>query len=90
MSMNQITIGIFHDDTFAKDLGKKATESDMVFFHRKTDNAVFSFIHPVEDKIIPKSQIMNTIDAAIISAENITPALGETILMLHSLNQKEG
>jgi len=88
--MNQITIGIFHDDTLAKNLGKKATESDMVFFHRKTDGAVFSFMYPVEDKIIPKSQIMNMIDVALISAEHMTPSLGETILMLHSLDHKEG
>ena len=89
-SMKQITIGIFHDDTLAKELGKKATESDMVFFHRKTDDAVFSFIYPVDDKIIPKSQIMNAIDVAIISAENITPALGETILMIDSLHLTNG
>lgn len=88
--MKQITIGIFHDDTLVKEFGKKATESDMVLFHRKTDDAVFTFIHPVEDKIIPKSQIMNMIDIAIISAENITPALGETILMLDSVNMKTG
>ena len=52
--MQQLTIGIFHDDSLAKDLGKKATESDMVLFHRKTDDQIFTFIYPVEDKIIPK------------------------------------
>ncbi len=88
--MQQLTIGIFHDDSLSKDLGKKATESDMVFFHRKTDNQIFTFIHPVEDKIIPKSQIINMIDFAIISAEQITPALGETILMLDSVNINKG
>jgi selenocysteine-specific translation elongation factor len=88
--MNQMTIGIFHDDLLAKDLGKKATESDMVFFHRKTDDTIFSFIYPVEDKITPKSQIMNMIDLAIISAEKITPALGETILLLDSIHINKG
>lgn len=88
--MNQLTIGVFHDDSLAKELGKKATESDMVFYHRKTDDTVFSFVHPFEDKIIPKSQILNMIDVAIISAEKITPALGETILMIDSLNIEHG
>ena len=88
--MQQLTIGIFHDDSLAKDLGKKATESDMIFFHRKTDNQIFTFIYPVGDKIIPKSQIINMIDFAIISAEQITPALGETILMLDSVNITKG
>src|SRR6056297_755022 len=88
--MQQLTIGIFHDDSLAKDLGKKATESDMVLFHRKTDDQIFTFIYPVEDKIIPKSQITSMIDFAIVSAEQITPALGETILMLDSIHIKKG
>ena len=88
--MQQVNIGIFHDDSLAKDLGKKATESDMVLFHRKTDEQIFTFAFPVEDKIIPKSQIINMIDVAIISAEEITPALGETILMLDSVGINRG
>lgn len=88
--MKQITIGVFHDDSLAKELGKKATESDMVFFHRKTDDAVFSFVCPIDDKITVKSQVMNISDVAIVSAESITPALGETILMLDSLNMNRG
>ena len=88
--MNQITIGIFHDDALAKELGKKATQSDMVFFHRKTDDAVFSFLYAFEDKIIPKSQIMNSIDVALISGDQITSALGETILLLDSLGYNKG
>lgn len=88
--MNQLTIGVFYDDSLAKELGKKATESDIVFYHRKSGDTIFSFIHPFEDKIIPKSQILNMIDVAIISAEKITPALGETILMIDSLNIKNG
>ncbi|MBS3748583.1 MAG: hypothetical protein KGY65_02630 [Candidatus Thermoplasmatota archaeon] len=88
--MQQLTIGIFHDDSLAKDLGKKATESDMVLFHRKTADQIFTFVYPVEDKIIPKSQIIGMIDFAIVSAEQITPALGETILMLDSVNIKKG
>jgi selenocysteine-specific translation elongation factor len=88
--MHQITIGIFHDDSLASELGKKATESDMVLFHRKTDHEIFTFIYPVEDKIIPKSQIISMIDFAIISAEHITPNLGETILLLDAIGLKKG
>lgn len=88
--MQQITIGIFHDDNLASDLGKKATESDMVLFHRKTNESIFTFVYPVDDKIIPKSQIVNMIDFAIISAEKITPNLGETILMLDSIGLDKG
>jgi selenocysteine-specific translation elongation factor len=88
--MQQMTIGIFHDDKLASDLGKKATESDMLLFHRKTDSEIFTFVYPVDDRIIPKSQIMNMIDFAIISAEQITPHVGETILMLDSIGLNRG
>jgi len=88
--MQQVTVGIFHDDNLASDLGKKATESDIVLFHRKTDDHLFTFVYPVDGKIIPKSQIMNMIDIAIISAKEITPSLGETILMLDSLGLEKG
>ena len=49
--MKQLTIGIFHDDHLAQDLGKRATESDMILYHRKFDDLILSFIHPVEDKL---------------------------------------
>lgn len=88
--MHQRTIGIFHDDSLANELGKRATESDIVLFHRKTDQKIFTFVYPVEDKIIPKSQIMSMIDFAIISAEQITPNLGETILLLDAIGLKKG
>ena len=88
--MQQVTIGIFHDDKLASNLGKKATESDMILFHRKTDNEIFTFVYPIDDRIIPKSQIANMIDFAIISAEQITPSLGETILMLDSIGLNKG
>jgi selenocysteine-specific translation elongation factor len=88
--MHQVTIGIFHDDHLAQELGKKATESDMVLFHRKTDDYLFTFAYPIDDKIIPKSQIINMIDIAIISAKQITPNLGETILLLDSIGLNKG
>jgi len=88
--MHQVTIGIFHDDNLAQELGKKATESDMVLFHRKTDDYLFTFAYPIDDKIIPKSQIINMIDIAIISAKQITPNLGETILLLDSIGLNKG
>lgn len=88
--MKQLTIGIFHDDSLAEELGKKSTESDMILYHRKLDNSIFSFIHPVDDKLTVKTQILGIIDVAILSAETITPSLGETILMIDALQLKYG
>lgn len=88
--MKHLTIGIFHDENLGKELGKKGTESDILMFNRKTDDFVFTFMSPVEDKLTPKTQIISTIDAAIVSCKEITPEIGETILLLDSVGIKNG
>jgi len=88
--MKQLTIGIFHDDRLANDLGKKATESDMILHHRKFDDITLSFIRPVEDKLIVKTQIMGIMDVAILSAETITPSFGETMLLIDAMGIQNG
>jgi len=88
--MKHLTIGIFHDENLGKELGKKGTESDILMCNRKTDDSVFSFMSPVEDKLTTKTQILSTIDAAIISCNQITPEVGETMLLLDSVGISKG
>lgn len=88
--MKNLAIGIFHDEKLGEELGKKGTESDILMFNKKTDDSIFTFMSPVEDKLIPKTQIISTIDIAIISCEKITPEIGETILILDSVGISNG
>jgi selenocysteine-specific translation elongation factor len=88
--MNDLNIGIFHDEKLGSELGKKGTESDILMFNRKTDDFVFTFMSPVEDKLSTKTQIISTLDAAIIVCEKITPEIGETILLLDSMRVNSG
>lgn len=88
--MKNLAIGIFHDEKLGKELGKKGTESDILMFNKKTDDSIFTFMSPVEDKLITKTQIISTIDVAIISYEKITPEIGETILILDSVGISNG
>ena len=88
--MHHLAVGIFHDENLGRELGKKGTESDILMFNRKTENTIFTFMCPVEDKITPKSQIISSIDAAILCYNEITPAVGETILMLDSQGISKG
>jgi selenocysteine-specific translation elongation factor len=88
--MNHLTVGVFHDDTIARELGKKGTESDILMFNRKTDEHIFTFMSPVEDKLSPKSQIISSIDAAIVAFTGKTRELGETLVMLDSLGVTRG
>ena len=88
--MRHITVGVFHDDTIGRELGKKGTESDILMFNRKLDEQIFSFMSPVEDRIFPKSQIISGIDAAVVVFAETTRDLGETIVMLDSFNISKG
>jgi selenocysteine-specific translation elongation factor len=88
--MKHVTVGIFHDDALGRELGKKGTVSDLVMYNKKTDEAVYTFMAPLEDKLTAKTQILSSIDAAIVNCEQMTAQVGETILLLDSLGITEG
>jgi len=88
--MKHLTIGIFHDETLGRALGKKGTESDVLMYNRKTDDCIYTFMAPVGDKITMKSQIALCIDAAIVVCHELTPEVGETILLLDAAGIKNG
>jgi len=88
--MEHLTVGIFHDDALCRELGKKNSESDIAMFSRKLDDCIFTFMYPVEDKLSPKSQIISSIDAAIVGFPGITRELGETIVMLDAIALSNG
>ena len=73
--MQHLAVGIFHDENLGRELGKKGTESDILMFNRKTERGIFTFMCPVEDKITPKSQIISSIDTAILCCSEITAAV---------------
>ena len=83
--MRHLTVGVFGDEALGKELGKKGTLTDIAMYNRKTDDCVFTFMSPVEDKLTAKSQIASVIDAAIVVFSQLTRELGETIIMLDSV-----
>jgi selenocysteine-specific translation elongation factor len=88
--MKNLAIGVFHDILLSKELGKKGTESDILMSNKKTDDEIYTFLSPVDDRLTPKSQIMSSIDAAIVSFSSLTPEVGETILMLDAFGISKG
>jgi selenocysteine-specific translation elongation factor len=89
--MRHLTVGIFHDDAIGRELGKKeGTESDIVMFNRKMDERIFTFMSPLDDKLSAKSQIISNIDAAVVTFAEMTRELGETVVMLDSLDVSKG
>lgn len=88
--MRHLTVVVFHDDALGRELGKKDTESDIVMSNRRVDDRTFIFMSPVEDKLTVKSQIVSSIDAAIVAFAGMTRELGETVVMLDSLGISNG
>jgi selenocysteine-specific translation elongation factor len=88
--MKHVAIGIFHDEKLGRELGKKGTESDIVMCNKKTDDCIYTFMSPFENKLTAKTQILSSIDAAIVNCEQMTPEVGETLLLLDSMGITEG
>ncbi len=88
--MKHVTIGIFHDENLCRELGKKGTESDILMYNKKTDDTIFTFMQPVGDKISAKTQIIQSIDSAILVCNQVTAEVGETILMLDAVGLTQG
>src|SRR5208282_4244343 len=88
--MKHLTVGIFHDDALGRELGKKNTESDIGMCSRKSENNIFTFMYSVEDKLAPKSQIISSVDVAIVTFSGMTRELGETLVMLDSVGLSKG
>ncbi len=88
--MKHLAVGVFHNDRIAHELGKKDTESDIVLLNRKTGEHIFTFMYPLEDKLSAKSQIVSSIDAAIVAFNGSSRELGETVVMLDSLGISHG
>jgi len=88
--MKHLMVGVFHDDALDRELGKKGTESDIAMFNRKMDDHIFTFMSPVGDKLSAKSQIISSIDVAIVAFAGMTRELGESVVMLNSLDVSQG
>ncbi len=88
--MKHLAVGVFHDDAIGRELGKKETGSDIVMFNRKMDEHIFTFMSPLDDKLSAKSQIISSIDAAVVTFAEMTRELGETVVMLDSLGISKG
>ncbi len=55
--MQQLTTGLFHDDSLAKELGKKATASDMVFFIGKEMRWFFLLCSLLRIRLLQKARL---------------------------------
>jgi len=90
--MKSINAGLFHDSSgeLLSLLGKKGTMTDIQFSNRKEGDTFYAFLEPREDKLSAKCQIIQTMDIAILCINQITPEVGETILILDAMKKNLG
>lgn len=90
-----LTLGLFGSDLdFLKELGsaigKKGTESDLLLWNKKEREiaitAVASATYP--ERVTPMLQVASLCDAAVLTADSLDAAFGETMIALSATRKK--
>ncbi|HYM39676.1 MAG TPA: EF-Tu/IF-2/RF-3 family GTPase [Thermoplasmata archaeon] len=90
-----LTVGLFGGDLdFLKQigsaLGKKGTESDLLFWNKKEREIAITAIAPVTypERLVPMLQVASLCDLPVLVADALDAAFGETMIALSALGKK--
>jgi selenocysteine-specific translation elongation factor len=83
--MGNLNVAVLGPAGYAKDLGKKGTESDITFYNLKKGEDTVTIIEPTRypERLAPLFYAVSMADAALVVLSSITPTLGEWVLMLN-------
>lgn len=92
---NSLTVGLFGSDLdFLKHvgsaLGKKGTESDLLFWNKKEGATALTAIAPATypERVVPLLQVASLCDFPILAADALDAAFGETAIALSATAKK--
>jgi len=90
--MGNLNVAVLGPTGYAKDLGKKGTESDIIFYNLKKGEDTVTFIEPARypERLAPLFYAASMADEAIIVLNEITPIFGEWVLMLDETGVERG
>lgn len=90
--MPNLNVAIIGSPDYAKNLGKKSTASDITFFDQKKGEATVTFVEPTmyPERLAPLFYSVSMADIAVVVVDQVTPTLGESILMLDSVGVRRG
>ncbi len=90
--MPNLTIAVLAPNGYARDLGKKGTSTDITFYNLKKGHDTVTFLEPTRypDRLAPLFYVVSMAHEAIVVVSEITPMLGEWILILDCAGVKEG
>ena len=90
--MGNLNIAVLGPAGYAKDLGKKGTDSDITFYNLKKGEDTVTIIEPSRypERLAPLFYAASMADAVLIVVSEITPTLGEWVLILDEVGVKQG
>src|SRR5690554_2412284 len=90
--MGNLNVAVLGPAGYAKDLGKKGTESDITFYNLKKGEDTVTIIEPTRypERLAPLFYAASMADAALVVVSEITPMLGEWVLMLDEAGIERG
>ena len=90
--MGNLNVAVVGAPEYAKLLGKKSTTSDMTFFDVKKGQHTVTFVEPTNypERLSTLFYAAAMADSAFIVVDQITPVLGETIVMLDCVGVPRG
>ena len=90
--MPNLNVAMLGAPEYAKNVGKKGTASDIVFYNLKKGEDTVTIIEPLRypERLPPLFYTASMADSAVLVVDAITPEFGETVVMLDCADVREG
>lgn len=90
--MESLNIAVLGSNEILNEFGKRGTLSDIVFYDRKLNDRIFTFIAPISfpDKIQTLPQVLNMTDFVVLNITQLDKYFAEQIIAINSLDMRNG
>jgi selenocysteine-specific translation elongation factor len=90
--LESLNIAVLGSNEILNEFGKRGTLSDIVFYDRKLNDRIFTFIAPISfpDKIQTLPQVLNMTDFVVLNTTQLDKYLAEQIIAINSLDMRNG
>jgi len=90
--MSNLNVAFLGAPEYARGVGKRSTTSDIAFYDLKEGDVTVSMVEPAKypEKLASLFFATSLADAAIVVVDLISPAFGETVIMLDCLGVRTG
>ncbi|MFC2143389.1 EF-Tu/IF-2/RF-3 family GTPase [Candidatus Aenigmatarchaeota archaeon] len=88
--MKTLTVGIFGNKDFVRELAKESTINDIGIYHHSDSNHSFTFVRSESEKIQSLLQTLQMTEVPLLIISEMTPQIGEEIVGINEMNFKNG